>query len=80
MENSLKYDILPEAYRLTMPVLLIVGDKDEITPLAHQKILYDKLPGKKELHIIKGVPHTFRDKEHLREIKDIFLNWIESLN
>ncbi len=80
MVDRLKYDLLPEANKLTMPVLLIVGDKDDGTPPEHQKILFDKLPGKKEIHIIKGAPHTFREENHLKEIKDIFLKWIDGLN
>ncbi len=79
MEDAMKYNILPQANKLIMPVLLIVGEKDRGTPPKHQKILFDKLPGKKELHIIKHSPHTFRKKEHLDEIKQIFKNWIEKI-
>jgi len=78
MGDRLKYDLLPEVDKLTMPVLLIVGEKDNSTPPEHQKILYDKLPGKKEFHIIKGAEHTFREKKHLDEIKNILLKWIDS--
>lgn len=78
MEDRLKYDLLPEANKLTMPVLLIVGDKDDGTPPEHHKILFDKLPGKKEMHVIKGAPHTFRDPEHLAEIRAIFDKWIKN--
>jgi pimeloyl-ACP methyl ester carboxylesterase len=74
-----KYDLLKDIKKLTMPVLLIVGDKDDSTPLKHQQIFYDKLPGKKEIHIIKNAPHTFKDKEHLEEIKNIFKKWISNL-
>lgn len=77
-EDRLKYDLLPEAHKLTMSVLFIAGDKDDSTPPEHQKILFDKLPGKKELHIIKNAPHTFRDPAHLAEIKEIFDKWIKS--
>ncbi|OGI60060.1 hypothetical protein A2641_02715 [Candidatus Nomurabacteria bacterium RIFCSPHIGHO2_01_FULL_37_25] len=78
MEDRMKYDLLPEANKLTMPVLLIVGDKDDSTPPEHQKILFDKLPGKKEIHIIKDAPHTFRDPKNLAEIKTIFDSWIKT--
>ena len=79
MEDRLKYDLLEKVENLTMPVLMIVGEKDVGTPPEHQKILYDKLPGKKEMHVIKGAEHTFREKEHLNEIKEIFNCWIKSL-
>ena len=78
MEDRMKYDLLPEANKLTMPVLLIVGDKDDGTPPKHQKMLFDKLPGKKEMHIIKDAPHTFKDPVHLEEIRAIFDKWIKA--
>ena len=77
MEDRMKYDLLSLADKLTMPVLMIVGDKDQNTPLAHQQILFDKLPGKKELHVIKNAPHTFQTPEHLAEVKNIFDKWIK---
>ena len=76
MEDRLKYDLLPGAKKLSMPVLLIVGEQDEPEI---QKILFDALPGPKELHIIKNAPHAFRDADHLKEIKSIFLNWIDTV-
>jgi len=78
MLDRLKYDLLPEVGRLAMPVLLIVGDQDTHTPSAHQQILLDAIPGsKKEMHVVKNAPHTFRAPEHLEEISDIFNKWIE---
>lgn len=77
--DRLKYDLLPNVDKLTMPVLLIVGEDDTSTPPEHQQILYDALLAEKELHIIKGAPHTFRNPEHLTEIKQIFSRWIKSL-
>ena len=76
--DRLKYDLIPEAKNLTMPVLLIVGENDTLTPLEHQKILFDNLTGSKELHVIKNASHTFLEKKHLDEIKKIFLRWIDS--
>lgn len=78
MEDRMKYDLLPEAHKLNMPVLLIVGELDELTPYRHQKILFDKLSGKKELHIIKNSRHTFREPKHLSEIKGIMDKWIKN--
>jgi pimeloyl-ACP methyl ester carboxylesterase len=77
VEDRRKYDLLPQAAKLTMPVLMIVGELDDVTPPEHQQMLYDRLPGEKELHIIKGSYHTFRDQQHLDEIRTIFINWIK---
>ncbi|NTW22902.1 alpha/beta hydrolase [Candidatus Falkowbacteria bacterium] len=76
-EDRLKYDLLAQADRLTMPVLLMVGENDTRTPLPHQQALFDALPAKKELHIIKGAEHTFIKPEHLEEIRKITSAWIE---
>ena len=79
MEDRLKYDLLPEVRKLIMPVLLVVGELDDGTPPEHQKILYDALPGAKELHIIKGAPHTFREAEPLAELKKIIRQWLTTI-
>ena len=77
--DRLQYDLIPKVEKLTMPTILIVGENDTSTPPEHQEILYNKLPGKKELHIIKNSPHTFRDQKHLQEIYNILNDWINKL-
>lgn len=78
-EDRLNYDLLINSTVLKMPVLMIVGDSDESTPVEHQKIFYDSLGTDKELHIIKDAPHTFKKKEHLDEIKEYFVKWIDKV-
>lgn len=77
MEDRLKYDLLPQAGKLNMPVLLIVGSEDDTTPLSHQQELLEFLPGDKELHIIDGAGHSFREKSHLEEAKQVLKTWIQ---
>ena len=77
MEDFLKYDLLEKADKLTMPVLMAVGENDKGTPYKSQKLFYDKLPGPKELHLIKNSGHTFRDKGPLQELQEIFDKWIK---
>ncbi len=79
MEDRLKYDLLPKANLLTMPVLMIVGSEDVPTPVRHQQILYDALPGRKEMYVIEGSPHTFRDEKHLKQVYQHFDKWIKTL-
>ncbi len=80
IKDRLKHDLLIKADNLTMPVLMIVGEKDTRTPPKHQKILYEALPGEKEFHIIKDAPHTFRKETQLNEIKNILIKWIKKFN
>ncbi len=78
MEDRLKYDLIPKVDNLTMPVLLIVGENDTSTPPEHVEILYNAIPhDKKEYHIIKNASHTFRVKNHLAEVRQIFIDWID---
>jgi len=79
VEDRLKYDVLPDAKKLTMPVLLIVGEFDVSTPPDHVKMLYDVLPGQKKFHVIKGAPHNFKTPEELRELKETIARWTDSL-
>jgi len=77
--DRLKYDLLPDAEKLTMPVLLVVGEMDITTPLSDQKLLYSRLPGKKDLRIIKGALHTFKDEDHLLRISKILQAWLQEI-
>lgn len=76
--NRIKYNLLDKINRLTMPILLIVGTKDTSTPPKHQKIFFNKLKTNKELHIIQGAPHTFRNKKHLDKIYKITNEWLKN--
>ena len=79
-EDLMKYDLLKKANLINKPTLLIVGEKDILTPVDSQKDLYNKInTEKKELHIIGGSEHTFTKKEHLEEIKNIFEKWIKKI-
>ena len=73
------FDIITDINKLTMPVLLITGELDNGCPEEDQRVIYDRLPGDKELHIIREAPHTFREKNHLAEIKEIFKKWISKV-
>lgn len=75
-----KYDVIPEIEKISMPVLLIVGDKDTTTFPRHQRILFDSIRGsRKEFHLIEGAPHSFVDNAHLDEIRQIFDRWIRKV-
>jgi alpha-beta hydrolase superfamily lysophospholipase len=80
MEDVQQYDLIENADKLAMPVLIMVGELDTVTPVKHQEILFEKLPKQKKLCIIKGAPHTFRENKHLQEIKKIMSEWIKQIN
>jgi len=80
-DDIVQYNLFDKIDRLIMPILIIVGENDSGTPPEHQQLFLDKVPSdNKELHIIEGARHTFREPEHLAEIKEIFLKWVGKTN
>lgn len=77
-KSLLKYDLRRIAKKLTMPVLMLAGENDNATPTKHQKLFFERLPGKRQMHIIKNAGHTFKEKTHLDEAKEIFCKWVQS--
>jgi uncharacterized protein len=53
-ENLLPVNIAP---KMKIPVFLIVGEKDEVTPVEMSQKIYDLLPDKKELWIVPDAEH-----------------------
>lgn len=79
-EDLRKYDLLNELHLIKAPTLLIVGENDTLTPVKSQQDLYEKISSEnKELHIIKGSPHTYLESEHLEEVKNILKKWINKI-
>lgn len=79
MEDREKYDLLPQVGNLAMPVLLVVGDRDKSTPVGHHELFFEKLPGPKELHVVKGAGHVYREKHEQAELHDLIKAWAASL-
>ena len=79
VEDFYRYDILDDAARLTMPVLLIVGDQDTTTPLVHQRLLYDALTCDKQLHVIPGASHAFRGGDYALQLQNYLSSWLDML-
>jgi len=77
VRDRLRYDLLPHAKRLAMPTLLVTGEKDRGASPGHVAILYDELPGPKELHVIPDAPHTFRDPAHIEELRRVVDTWLQ---
>lgn len=79
-DDLLQYDTLAFAANIHCPILLLVGSEDDTTTPAMQQMLYDRLGGPKELHIINGMPHSPREPQHLDKIKKVTKNWLAGLH
>ncbi|MFZ2072406.1 MAG: alpha/beta fold hydrolase [Minisyncoccia bacterium] len=82
MEERLKHDLKPNADKINMPILFVVGENDTSCPPDQQKKFFDLLSENtnKEFYIIKGMSHTPREEEYLNKLKEIFDNWLKRLN
>jgi alpha-beta hydrolase superfamily lysophospholipase len=79
MEERLKHNLLPNAEMLTMPILLIVGSKDDLCPPDHIKILFDAIPaGNKTMKIIENAPHSFYEKSEQEACKQYIKDWLKT--
>lgn len=87
VEESLKkFDILPLAHELTMPVFMIVGSDDEPCPPKHQEIFMQQVASpKKQLTILDGLQHSYRDAETkryddgIKKVQSLMTEWINGL-
>lgn len=75
-EDRNKYDLLKNVEKISMPVLMIVGSEDTTTPHYTQEMLFNKLQGDKELHVVKGLGHLLKEESHLKEVSQILEKWI----
>lgn len=63
--QSFLVDTIKRVGKITVPVLIVWGEKDEVDPVATGRLLYDALRCKKTLEIIPGNGHaTHIDKDH----------------
>jgi esterase/lipase len=77
--DSMKFDVLTHIEKLTMPIFIVSTENDTESPLKHQEILYNMIPGKKHQKIISGAPHKIQEQIHLEKIEDAFNEWIPKL-
>ena len=83
MEDRLTYDLLEKAEQIRVPLLMLVGDLDPLTPPRHQQLLFDAVATSaedKEFHIIKNADHNIGTPETLSQVKEIFEKWLVKIS
>ena len=55
-DTSVRHDVSGAAERIAVPTLLIVGEKDDITPLRKQELVHQKI-NDSQIVVIRGVGH-----------------------
>jgi fermentation-respiration switch protein FrsA (DUF1100 family) len=79
--------LIPDAYpslrligRLTVPVLVLHGDRDDIVPLAHGQALFAAAGEPKRIRVFAGLGHNDLVARAGREYADEIANWAKSLD
>lgn len=71
-------DIYQQAKNLSIPTLIVHGDKDDVVPIDQSKKLYQTLKGEKRLEIIHSATHDIKaDPAHLEKTNTLFADFFK---
>lgn len=80
MMDAYRYNLFNNVQNITMPVLMMVGSKDDVTPLDLQQQFLEAIPTEdKRLCVVEGSDHSFTGKEYLVKAKAFIKEWLDSL-
>jgi len=74
MEEWQNHDLLPDADKIKVPILMIVGSEDTSCTPQDVKSLYDAMVKKGEeslFYEVQGSPHSFRIEEDLSRLREV---------
>ncbi len=75
-EDSLRQIAYAPAERITVPTLIVQGEKDECVPLHQSRRLHDALRGTKRLNLLPGADHQFTRGEDFRQMTQSISEWL----
>lgn len=82
MEDIVQYDMTLNAHTMTMPVCVIVGDRDTGVPLNHQQDFFEKLPANSSNRIVvlHDCGHTIKKDRQLQELHGVVFKWSSDID
>jgi uncharacterized protein len=75
-EDSLGQIAYGPAERITVPTLIVQGEKDECVPLHQGRRLYDALGGLKKLALLPEADHQFTRREDFHQMTTSISDWL----
>lgn len=72
-----QFDVLSHTNDIKVPVLMIAGEKDQLSPFGSQQMLYNRLNQPKAWYEVAGAGHVFRTKAEIAEVVEVVQNWVE---
>jgi uncharacterized protein len=64
------------AERISIPTLIVQGERDECVPLHQSKRLYDALKGPKRLDLLPEADHQFTHREDFHQMTTAISDWL----
>jgi len=75
-ENAQRHDGYAAAASITIPTLIVQGEKDELVPLHQSSRLMGALQGKRQLEILRGADHGFTKGEDFKQMAMLLTDWM----
>jgi pimeloyl-ACP methyl ester carboxylesterase len=75
-EDCLSQIAYGPAERISIPTLIVQGEKDECVPLHQSRRLYDALKGPKRLELLPEADHQFTRGDDFRQMTTSISNWL----
>ena len=75
-EDSLGQIAYGPAEQITVPTLIVQGEKDECVPLHQSQRLYDALGGLKKLALLPEADHQFTRREDFHQMTTSISDWL----
>ena len=72
-----KKNFVEEAIKLTLPILIVQGTRDDTVPPSESKQLFRKLVGPKKLLMIKGGDHVLERYDVRQKVVRATVSWFE---
>jgi len=75
-EDCLRQIAYGPAEHITIPTLIVQGEKDECVPLHQSQRLYDALKGPKKLELLPEADHQFTRGDDFRQMTTSISDWL----
>lgn len=75
-QDSLEQIAYGPAERITIPTMIVQGEKDECVPLHQSQRLYDALRGPKRLDLLPNADHQFTQREDFLRMTTSISDWL----
>ena len=74
-DDASSHDLLAATRSLTIPMLVVHGDQDEIIPVSEAYLAQETNPKRVKLFVVDGGDHMFSRPEHQQQVGQTIADW-----